>query len=92
MTKKELLTEFSLFEDFESQAQAGRVYDHLINIISAQLTAGNSVALGQNFGDLRISTQAPRSGEINGVSYSTPSKPVAKFRPSASFKEAVAGN
>ena len=91
MTKKELLTEFALFEDFESNAQAARCYDYLLGIITKQLASGNPVALGQNFGEFRVSTQAPRSGSIDGKPYTSPAKTVVKFRASAPFKTIVAG-
>ena len=91
MTKKELLTEFALFEDFESNAQTARCYNYLLGIITKQLTAGNSVALGQNFGEFRVSTQAPRTGNIDGKPYKSPAKQVVKFRASAPFKAIIAG-
>jgi len=93
MTKEQLLNQFALFEDFESKAQAGRAFDYLVDIISTQLKSGNSVALGQNFGEFRVATQAAKSGNVPGTdtAYSTPAKQVVKFRVSAPLKTAVAG-
>lgn len=94
MTKIELLNEFSLFEDFESKAQAGRAFDHLFGIIKAQLVAGNPVALGTDFGSFTTETQAARAGKVPGseATYSTPAKQVVKFKVSAPLKALVAGN
>ena len=92
MTKKQLLTEFALFEDFESNAQAERAYDLLISIISKQLIAGNPVTLGENFGEFKIATQPARTGNVRGKAYSVPARQVVKLRVSAPFKALVAGN
>ena len=92
MTKKQLLEKLTLADDIESAAAASRIYECLLDIISDELIAGNSVALGQRFGEFKVNTQAAKSGSMNGVAYSTPAKQVVKFRTSAPFKAAVAGN
>lgn len=91
MTKLKLIEQFAEFDGFESRAEAGRAFDHLITVITEAVTAGNGVALGQNFGSFKVVTQAARSGSVNGVAYNTAAKNVIKFRPSASLKATVAG-
>jgi len=94
MTKKEYLAEFALFEDFESAASAERAFNHGMAILKRELTAGNSVALGQDFGEFKTGMQAAKTGKVPGTDkdYSSPAKRVVKFSVSAPFKAAVAGN
>ena len=94
MTKIQLLEEFSLFDGFESKAEAGRAFDHLISIVTKELVAGGSVALGQNFGEFKTATQKAKSGFVPGTdkTYSSPAKSVVKFNASAPLKRVVAGN
>ena len=91
-TKIQLVEEISLYATIESKAEAGRILDHIKNIIKRELLAGNDVALGTDFGEFHTATQAARSGEVNGVPYSTPAKQVVKFSVSAPLKALVAGN
>lgn len=91
MTKIELIEKFSLYETMESKAEAERIFNHLMTIISTELVAGNSVALGNNFGEFKVTQQSARSGVALGVSYNTPAKNVPKFRASSALKLLVAG-
>lgn len=86
MTRKELLQELALCQDLGTKAAAERVLDHLITIVTTQLAAGNSVALGQSFGTLKPVTR-------NGVSTLGDKKPYStksvKFNISAPFKRTL---
>ena len=92
MTKRELIVRLTELNDIESKAAAGRVLDYLIDTITAEVTAGNEVALGQNFGKFVPSTQAARSGvnAMTGKPFDSPAKQVIKFKPSAALKRAIA--
>lgn len=96
LTKQELIEQFSLYETIASKAEAGRIYDHLISIIKSNLTAGNSVALGNDFGTLDIRTSAARTGLVPGTTtgqtYSSPAKQTVRFKPSIVLKTAIAGD
>ena len=91
-TKIQLVEEISLYETIESKAEAGRIFDHIKSIIKRALLAGNDVALGTDFGEFYTTTQAARSGEVNGVPYTSPAKQVVKFSVSAPLKALIAGN
>jgi len=92
ITYKEIIEEFLELDVFGTKAEARRTADAFLDIIISKLEAGNSVALSQEFGTFTISEQAARSGEMNGVKYSTPAKNVVKFKPSSKLKSRVAGN
>ena len=85
MTKNELLQELALSTDLGTKAAADRVLDHLTSIITAQVAAGNSVALGQSFGTFKPTA---RSGKVPGTNTPYTSKSV-KFSISAPFKRAL---
>ena len=82
MTKQELITELSLFNDIETKAEANRTLDLLKSIIIRELAAGNEVALGQDFGTFKPTT---RSGltPVTGAPYKSN---LVKFSISAAFK------
>ena len=86
MTRKELLQELALCSDLGTQASAERVLDHLTSVITAQLAAGNSVALGQSFGTLKPVTRSGVSTLGDKKPYTTKS---VKFSISAPFKRAL---
>ena len=86
MTRKELLQELALCQDLGTKAAAERVLDHLTSVITAQLAAGNSVALGQSFGTLKPVTRSGVSTLGDKKSYSTKS---VKFSISAPFKRTL---
>ncbi len=86
MTRKELLQELALCQDLGTKAAAERVLDHLISTVTAQLAAGNSVALGQSFGTLKPVTRTGVSTLGDKKPYSTKS---VKLSVSAPFKRTL---
>jgi nucleoid DNA-binding protein len=93
MTRKTLIEEFSLSNEFETKAAAERALDTLLDILTKELCKPDGeVHLGQRFGTFYVATQAARSGEGFGVTYKTPAKQVVKFSASAPLKTLVAGN
>ena len=86
MTRKELLQELALCQDLCTQVSAKRVLDHLITIVTAQLAAGNSVALGQSFGTFKPITRSGVSTLGDKKPYSTKS---VKFSISAPLKRTL---
>ena len=91
ITKQEIISRLALNNRLGSNAAAEDVLDHLLDIITENITAGNDVYLGQSFGGFKAATQAAKSGTALGVAYSTPEKTVIKFKPSTKLKDAVAG-
>lgn len=91
-TKIQLVEEISLYETIESKAEAGRILEHIKSIIKRELLAGNDVALGTDFGEFYVTTQAARSGIALGVPYTSPAKSVVKFGVSSPLKALIAGN
>ena len=65
---------FSECNSFESKAEAKRAFDLLKEIITDTLLRGEDVALGTDFGTLKVKTLSATSGEINGNTYSCTSK------------------
>ena len=90
MTKQKLLEDLALLTDIGTKAAASRVLDHLTDIITAEIKKGNSVHLGDDFGTFKAATQAAKSGVALGKAYSTPTKTVIKFVPSAALKRDIA--
>ena len=86
MTRAELLHELALCPDLGTKAAAERVLDHLTTIVVAQITAGNSVALGQSFGTLKPVTRSGVSTLGAKKPYTTKS---VKFSISAPFKRTL---
>jgi len=86
MTRKELLQELALCQDLGTKAAAERVLDHLISTVTAQLAAGNEVALGQSFGTFKPVTRTGVSTLGDKKPYSTKS---VKFSISAPFKRTL---
>ena len=86
MTRKELLQELALCQDLGTKAAAERVLNHLTSLITAQLTAGNSVALGQSFGTFKPVTRSGVSTLGDKKPYTTKS---VKFSISAPFKRTL---
>lgn len=86
MTRKELLQELALCQDLGTKAAADRVLDHLITIVTTQLAAGNTVALGQSFGSLKPVTRSGVSTLGDKKPYTTKS---VKFSISAPFKRTL---
>ena len=86
MTRKELLQELALCQDLGTKAAAERVLNHLTSLITAQLAAGNSVALGQSFGSLKPVTRSGVSTLGDKKPYTTKS---VKFSISVPFKRTL---
>lgn len=92
MTKKELIEEFSLLDDFESKAAASRALDYLIELVTKEVSAGGTVDVS-GFGKFVAATQAGREGvnALTGKPYKTEAKQVVKFKPAAKLKRSVSG-
>lgn len=91
MTKKELITELALQDDFASTAAADRAVERIIEIIKEEVTAGNSVdisGLGKFFPQLQKGRTCVVPGTDRTVD--TEDKTVPKFKAAAGFKAAVA--
>ena len=91
ITKQDIVAAIAEHDTFETKKAAGEVLDILLEKIATEVAAGNEVYLGTAFGGFKPATQAARSGETNGVAYSTPAKQVIKFKPSGPLKAQVAG-
>jgi len=90
LTRKQLIEKFAELDTFETKKAATETLDYLLEIITDEVKGGGEVALGQHFGTFKATTQAARSGEMNGVAYSTPAKQVIKFAASSRLKTLIA--
>ena len=95
MTKKEFISKLTEERDgyyIQSNAEATRIVELVIETISESLTAGNDVDLS-GLGKFSAVLQKGRSGTVPGTdkAYSTQDKMVPKFRSSAQLKRSVAG-
>ena len=90
-SKQEIIEEFAMYEDFESKAQAGRVFEHLKAIIAKALVEDGEVALGQDFGTLKLTERAARNGRNpqTGEPLKIAAKTTAVFKPSSPFKASL---
>ena len=88
MNYADLTNRVAELDVFETKAQAKQTLEAIKAIITEELTAGNSVALGQNFGTF---STAVREGKAptSGKPYKTN---VAKFKASAPLKRALNNN
>ena len=85
MTKAELIDSLSNHDDIGSKAKADRILTFLKETVSAELSAGNVVALGTDFGTFKPTT---REGKTPGTGKPYKSNSV-KFAISAPFKRAL---
>ncbi len=92
MTFKELNDKFSELDVFNTKTEAKETLAYLLTIITDEVKAGGSVALGQSFGTFKAATQAKSSGTMNGKAWTSPAKQVIKFSPSGPMKLTIAGN
>ncbi len=89
-TKQQLIERIAEHDAIETKKAAGEILDIITSVIEEQVTGGNEVYLGQNFGGFKPAIQAARAGVTNGVAYETPAKQVIKFKASKALKDAVA--
>ncbi len=89
MTKAELILELAICNKLGTRAAAGRILISLKNIISREIKAGNSVALGNDFGVFKSIAKPAKSGTAMGKSYNKPASKAIKFNSSAAFKRAI---
>ena len=81
MTKQEFITALADKQNI-SKAKAGELLNGVKSILSAELSKGNSVTLGRDFGTFKPVT---RSGKVPGTGADYTSNSV-KFSISAPFK------
>lgn len=82
MNKQEFISELAKSDDIPSKAAASKILDQVKSILKDQLTSGNEVALGSDFGTFKPTS---RSGNVPGTTTPYTSSSV-KFSISAPFK------
>jgi len=88
--KTDLVTRVSELDSIETAKAAKEIVELVIATIKDQVAEGNDVQIA-GLGKFYGYEQAARSGEMNGVTYSTPAKMVPKFKAGTKFKSQVAG-
>ena len=93
ISKSDLTNLIAEHNTFETKKAAGEVLDILITAITDNLTAGNTVYLGQNIGGFSVKDRAARNGvnPSTGEALAIPAKKVVKFKASAKLSAQVAG-
>jgi len=85
MTKNELISKLADHEDIGSKVRANRILTFLKETIVAELSAGNVVTLGQDFGTFKPTTREGKTPNT-GKPYKTN---LVKFSMSAPLKRAL---
>jgi DNA-binding protein HU-beta len=88
MTKAELIDTLSTHNDIGSKTKADRILTFLKETIIAELSAGNQVVLGQDFGTFKPVTRAARTGvnPTTKAAIQIPASKTIKFSISAPLK------
>ena len=90
MKKSELVKLIQEKGQYNSEKDANSALASVVSAVSEVLGRGEDVEI-TGFGSFKVATQGARSGEMNGVKWSSPEKKVPKFSPGKNLKDIVAG-